>query len=293
MNKFYKSVCTPSIFEVRDDGTVWVRNRYGWTKLDNTGAVLGWWKEISAAEAADYGKENVSTETPKQPYGYLPPKLGGEGIGKRQPNDLYFPTGGFEWEESVVAFDFTPSYYYTRPIDPGEGKIILGTNETVTQESEYFNGKEWVSANCCAGLTVKEFITKHPAWTILAIRTRVETPKPVQDEWPKYLTDELGNVGRFPNSSGAFEMWVTAVGLWIAIPANYSHSFNKPITPTQAKAIMRGEPLDNQLAKELADTPYNASPASEVKSKPVASEARFARLANLLRGVADELDKIT
>ena len=78
---------------------------------------------------------------PKPPYGYMPPKLGGEGMGNNTLEDVFLREEG-TWTKvfspqhvaPTLSTLYFPRYYYTRPISPGPDHEIVGEGETVTPQ---------------------------------------------------------------------------------------------------------------------------------------------------------------
>ena len=132
-------------------------------------------------------------EVPKQPYGYLPPKLGGDLELPRVENEQRFTDGKWVVQCSPTCCrERIAQEYYTRPIDVGPEWELAEENTQTSGECEMtHDGVTW--------LKMAEFGDRNQTpsyWNtvaecepgnrkpILAIRRRRKT---VKDEWPKYF----------------------------------------------------------------------------------------------------------
>src|SRR5689334_5491341 len=94
---------------------------------------------------------------PKQPYGYMPPKLSGGGMGERQKDDLCWTKSLGEWAWRNYGFHgYAAGYYYTRPIDVGPGKELVPVDVIPPNPCEAtYDGVMWQSIEINPNFTMK------------------------------------------------------------------------------------------------------------------------------------------
>ena len=71
----------------------------------------------------------MNKEILKQPYGYMPPNLGGEGMGPKRENYLVLNPDE-RWKPVCMCVScgnhYEPGTFYTRPISPGDVTLEKG-----------------------------------------------------------------------------------------------------------------------------------------------------------------------